>query len=72
MFLKIREASSMLPYDGIIRTGSKGMSHFVGMPDKDPQRVVQGTGKTGQMQPGFSSQVEHERRVLLYCAMKLH
>jgi hypothetical protein len=35
MFLKLK-GSIELPYDGMIRTGSKGVSHFAETTGKDP------------------------------------
>jgi hypothetical protein len=49
MLLKIGKHQQMLPYDGMIRTGSKGVSHFAC--GKDPQRVAQLTGKVAEKQP---------------------
>ena len=48
----------MLPYDGMTRTGSKGVSHFAEKTDKDPQRVAQLTGKRREKQPCARSCVE--------------
>lgn len=43
----------MLPYDGIIRTGSKGISHPVnGCVDEDPRASRQGTVKRLPKQVG--------------------
>jgi len=58
----------MLPYDGITRTGSKGLSHSVHSVREDPQRGSQGKGKTGEMQ-AKTGVIEHRVRACYTAAL---
>jgi len=61
----------MLPYDGITRTGSKGLSHSVRSAREDPQRASQGKGKTSEKQakPGI---IEPRERACYTAMLNTH
>lgn len=55
----------MLPYDGITRTGSKGVSHFG---YEDPQRSWKVLESPGKGKQGTDTKLGTGWKCLLYCA----